>query len=142
MILDTCALFFNRLSKHRVTRPLAKALYRLVYDFIESIYKIKMKDHIQHVHGLQNLRFSKEKVVACCLVRDGEEYIEAFLDHYFELGVEHIFLIDNGSTDKTIDLAKKDKRVSLYQTNLKFKIYKNILKRYMVEHFSNGGWVL
>tara|TARA_B100000809_G_scaffold265435_1_gene324260 strand:+ start:186 stop:1154 length:969 start_codon:yes stop_codon:yes gene_type:complete len=101
-----------------------------------------MKHHIKHVHGLQKLDSSKEKVVACCLVRDGEEYIEAFLDHYFELGVEHIFLIDNGSTDKTIDLAKKDKRVSIYQTNLKFKVYKNILKRYMVEHFSNGGWVL
>ena len=142
MLLDECAIFFNKIGKNRFTRPLAKTMYYFTYDFLAFFYKLKMKHQIKHIHGIKRLDSASDKVIVCCLVRNGQEYIESFMAYYFQLGVEHIIFIDNGSTDHTMDIAKTDKRVSIYQTNLTFKVYKNIIRRYMVEQFSNGGWTL
>ena len=134
---------FRKLSKHRLTRPFAKLSFHFCYDFLASIYKLNMHQKIRHISGLKNFESSRDNVVVCCLVRDGEEYIESFLEYYLStLKVDHVFFLDNGSVDNTIELAKTNKRVTIYQTTLEFKTYKHILKRYMIENFSNGGWIL
>ena len=43
--------------------------------------------------------------VVVCLVRNSEARVTAFLDYYLRLGARHIVLVDNGSTDRTIEKA-------------------------------------
>ena len=46
--------------------------------------------------------------LTCCLMIKNEgKYIEEWMDHYISEGVEHFYIIDNGSTDNTLELLKK-----------------------------------
>ncbi len=143
MILEKCVRLFTKLSRPRATRSLVKWCFASCYDFLVAIYSINLKRKIDHVFGPEGIVFDQEKVVVCCLVKDGEEYLESFLDHYLStLQADHVVLLDNGSRDRTAEIARKYSRVSLYRTTLDFRIYKNVIRRFMVENFSNGGWVL
>ncbi len=44
-----------------------------------------------------------------------------FLDHYRKLGVEHFFIVDNGSTDGTAELLKAQPDVSLWHTRASYR---------------------
>ncbi len=143
MILEQCILLFKELSRHRATRSVARLSFAFCYDFLVSIYAWNVKRKIDHVFGPEDIVSDREQVVVCCLVKDGEEYVESFLGHYLAtLNADHVILVDNGSTDNTVKIARKYSRVSIYRTTLEFKYYKNVIRRFMVEHFSNGGWEL
>jgi len=80
-----------------------------------------------------------------CLVRNGEKWIQSFLDHYFDLGAVHICLMDNGSTDATIRITRNHQnfnRVTILRSDLPFARYKYLLKWYLAAQFSGEGWVL
>src|SRR4051794_29768047 len=57
----------------------------------------------------------KDVVVCCC--RDEEDLIETFIAFYLKMGFDAVFVVDNGSTDRTCDLvdeiARVDQRVFL-----------------------------
>jgi hypothetical protein len=57
---------------------------------------------------LRDSRTGKDHpVILSVVVKDGEVLIEEFLDYHFALGVEEFVLIDNGSSDKTIEIASR-----------------------------------
>lgn len=142
-MLEECVLLFRALARPRATRSLVKRCFASCYDFLVAIYSINLGRKIEHVFGAEEVVLDPGKVVVCCLVKDGEEYLESFLEHYLAtLQVDHVVLVDNGSTDRTAEIARKYARVSLYRTALDFKTYKNVIRRFMVENFSGGGWVL
>jgi hypothetical protein len=45
-------------------------------------------------------------VAIACIVKDEAEYLEEWLCFHFALGVDHVFLYDNGSTDGSFDLLE------------------------------------
>jgi glycosyltransferase involved in cell wall biosynthesis len=75
-------------------------------------------------------------------MRDGRPYLKSFIEHYFSLGVKHIFFLDNGSTDGTVAAAQSYENVTVLQTDLPFKEHKFFLKRYLITRFGRGRWVL
>ena len=81
---------------------------------------------ITHINGPLDLRLTKEQAVVLCLVKDGEVFIEDFIRYYQSIGFDHIVLLDNGSTDGTIEKAKEFAGVTVMQTHSEFK--KNKLK--------------
>jgi len=60
--------------------------------------------------------WKKYKYTLCLLVicKNESMVIDEFIEHYLWQGVEHIYLIDNGSTDNTKELVQKYKQVSYY----------------------------
>lgn len=83
-----------------------------------------------------------DEAIVCCLVRDGATYIPEFISHYRDLGVKSFVFLDNGSTDNTIDLLIAQDDISVYRTTRPYKIYKNIMKRWLVRRFGSRNWVL
>ena len=77
-----------------------------------------------------------------CLVCNGEPWIRSFLDHYFKLGAVHVCFIDNGSTDRTIEIAQSYEKVSILSSDLPYGRYKYFLKWYLAEQFHGDGWLL
>ncbi|MCP4397069.1 MAG: glycosyltransferase family 2 protein [bacterium] len=97
---------------------------------------------ITHIYGREDLVCGPDEVIALCLVRDGEEYINAFIEHHLALGVKHIVFLDNGSKDGTIAIASQYPRVTVLQTRLPFRTYKRNFRAYLRDCFGRQGWTL
>lgn len=82
------------------------------------------------------------RLIVVCLVRDGENYVETFVEHHLRLGAAGIVLLDNGSRDRTRERAAAMDRVTVLACPLPYKTHSYAYKRYLVERFGAGGWCL
>ena len=76
------------------------------------------------------------------VVRNGELYVKSFLDHCRSVGVRHFVFLDNGSTDRTVEMLCAHGDVTVLQTNAPYQKYENTMKGYLAERFSPGKWNL
>jgi len=104
----------------------------------ESAFPLK----VQWLSGRRRVSASTEEFVVVCLVRNGAIYLPEFLRHYRALGAKHIVLLDNTSTDGTPALAANEPGVTVLRTAAPYKIYKDIMKRWLVTSFGRRNWVL
>jgi hypothetical protein len=67
-----------------------------------------------------------------------------FLDYYRGLGVNHFFLVDNGSTDHFADMIAGQNDVSTYYTNASYKEsnYGVHWANYLLSRYGCGHWCL
>src|ERR671914_418027 len=101
-----------------------------------------LESQIRHLHGPEEVTYAPYELVVVCLVRDGRPYLRSFIEHYLSLGVKHIVFLDNGSTDGTVSAAQSYENVTILQSELPFKDYKNPLRKYLVTRFGRGRWIL
>ena len=94
-----------------------------------SIRKQIVKRHVVHLSGATSIETASDELIVVCLVRNGEPWIRSFLDHYFRLGAVHVCLMDNGSTDDTIQIAQGYDRVTILRSELPFGRYKHFFKQ-------------
>src|SRR5262245_39420740 len=97
---------------------------------------------VRHVHGPRTIAYGQDELLVLCVVRNGALHVKSFLEHHLALGAAHVVLLDNGSTDATIDLARTYDRVTILRTACPYRIYETILKRYLVDRFSRDRWSL
>jgi hypothetical protein len=97
---------------------------------------------VQLMSGPRRISASAEDLIVTCLVRDGAVYLPEFLRHYRELGAKHIVFLDNGSADGTPALAASEPDVTVLRTLAPYKIYKDVMKRWLVTQYGRGNWVL
>lgn len=64
---------------------------------------------------------SPDSVLACVVVRNEVGRLHGLLDHHRRLGVERFFVVDNGSTDGTIDALLEQSDVHLWTSELPFR---------------------
>lgn len=62
----------------------------------------------------------KEGSILICVIRNEIERIPAFLNHYRNIGIKRFAVIDNGSTDGTVNFLTKQKDVDLFQVKDRF----------------------
>src|SRR5215208_2813960 len=97
---------------------------------------------VEHVHGPEAVAYEADELVVVCLVRDGRPYVKSFVEHYLSLGAKHIFFLDNGSTDGTVEALKGYDNVTVFRSTLPFKRYQIHMRQYLVERFGQGRWCL
>ena len=110
-------------------------------------WRITLREHlvaisVTHVSGPKHLCLSQTESVVTCVVRNGEFYIEAFIRHYCKMGFSHIVFLDNGSSDRTVELAQQFDRVSICRSILPIQANQRLFKRYLAKRFGHGGWCL
>jgi hypothetical protein len=98
--------------------------------------------NVQRVAGPAPPKLTRDDLILVCLVRNGEAHVEDFLTHHFGLGIRHAVLLDNGSTDRTVQIAQAFDGVTVLSTGLPYKHYKFALKRYLFDFHSGDGWCL
>src|SRR5215218_6821569 len=102
-----------------------------------------LRSSIEHLHGPQEVDYEPDELVVVCLVRDGRPYVKSFVEHYRSLGATHIFFLDNGSTDGTVEALKNHNNVTVLQTMLPYKEYHLLFKQYLVGRFGRKDrWCL
>lgn len=97
---------------------------------------------VRLMSGPLRVSASAEDLVVVCLVRDGAVYLPEFMRHYRELGARHIVFLDNGSTDGTLELTAREPDVTVFRTFAPYKIYKDVMKRWLVTQYGRRNWVL
>lgn len=82
-------------------------------------------------------------LIVICVVRNEIERMEVFLNHYRKIGIEKFVIIDNNSTDGTIQFLRRQKDVDLYQTKDQFQSYVKIgwINR-MISSYGTSHWYL
>lgn len=116
--------------------------FRINEFFVNILFYMKKGKYIEHVYGPEFIDYAKDELLVTCLVRNGEMYVKSFIEHYFSLGVKHIVFLDNGSSDKTVELVSKYKNVTIFETKLSYKKYRFAFKRFLVNRFAKNKWVL
>jgi len=109
------------------------------YDYIKLLYIAR---DIKHVFGVKKITFGIDEAVVLCLVRDGETWIRDFIEHYLKKGFKHIVFLDNGSSDNTLEIAKKYPNITILKTSVPFKDNNILLRRYLVMRFAKKRWSL
>src|SRR5919112_1477179 len=90
---------------------------------------------VEHLYGPEEVDYEADELVVVCLVRDGRPYVKSFVEHYLSLGAKHLFFLDNGSTDGTVEALKNYDNTTVLQTLLPYKGYKLAFKRFLIGRF-------
>jgi hypothetical protein len=106
-----------------------------------------MREHllslsVTHLHGPKRIRLLSNEAIVTCVVKNGEFYIDSFIRHYSEMGFRHIFFLDNGSTDRTISIARRYTNVSVCESRLDIETHQGLFKKYLAQQSTAGGWCL
>jgi len=108
----------------------------------EQAQKWILHFNVEHVHGPEEVAYDTDELVVVCLVRDGRAYVRSFVEHHLSLGVKHLFFLDNGSTDGTVEALKTYDNVTVLRTTLPYQRYEMPIKQYLMERFGRGRWSL
>lgn len=80
--------------------------------------------------------------VVLCLVRNGMPWVRSFLAHHRALGFRHFVILDNGSTDGTLDSLAAEPDVTLLTSRAPYSAYENTMKRYLADRYGRDRWCL
>jgi len=122
----------------RYRQRLHSVIVRL-YDYIKLSYIAR---NVTHVFGSRIISYDHHEAIVLCLVKDGEVWIKEFIEHYFRKGFKHIVFLDNGSTDDTLQIAKKYANITILETKVPFKDNNILLRRYLIARFAKNRWSL
>ena len=116
-------------------RRAAGALGGLVMDTIVG-------HRVRRVHGPASHPIERDSVVVLSVVQNAADTLPAFLEHYERLGVSAVVLLDNGSTDATVDIARRFGRITVLASTLPFGTTKFAMRRYLLRRYARDGWAL
>lgn len=68
--------------------------------------------------------------------------LSAMLRHHFDLGVSRVILVDNGSSDTTLDIAGADPRIHVFRTTQSFAGNKIAWQELLLRRYGAGHWNL
>jgi hypothetical protein len=77
-----------------------------------------------------------------CMVRNGRCLVDLFCRHYLQLGAAQIIILDNGSSDGTLDAAGRYENVTLLSTDAPYATWQAPLKAWLAEAHAGPGWAL
>src|SRR5215217_5285624 len=98
---------------------------------------------IEHLHGPEEVPYGEDELVVVCLVRDSRPYAKSFVEHYRSLGAKHLFFLDNGSSDGTVEALKKYDNTTILRSKLPYKGYRLAFKRFLIDRFGRKDrWCL
>lgn len=98
--------------------------------------------NVRHLAGPRRVEYGDDEAIVVCLAKDAEYHIDAFIAHYLQLGVRHVVLLDNESTDGTVALAAGHPQVSVFQTSIAFRDNNRSMRRFLVDRFGSSlHWI-
>jgi glycosyltransferase involved in cell wall biosynthesis len=96
----------------------------------------------RHIQGPRVLRLADDECVIVTLLRNAEYFLPEFLDYHRDIGVKHFLLIDNGSTDGTLQQAAQYEDVIVVTNSLPVARYECRLRANIARRLIRGGWFL
>ena len=124
------------MSPRHVLKHLLPSRYR------QQLRRYLVSRSVRHLSGPRQLALSRGEAVVTCVVKNGEFYVQNFIEHYSRMGFRHIFFLDNGSSDQTIPIAQRYQNVSICTSSLPIEAHQRLFKSYLARTSCAGGWCL
>lgn len=96
---------------------------------------------IELIHSTKK-DISKDKIISISIMKNESIYIQQFIEHYINLGVDHIIIVDNMSTDNSVELTKGYDNVTVYKSDFNFSKERVEIKKKFVENYGKNRWCL
>lgn len=96
----------------------------------------------EHLFGPRTVTLRDDDVMVTALVKNAAYFIATFIDHHIQLGVRHILFIDNGSTDASVEIAKRFPCVTIVRNTLPAFRHEAHLRSEISRRVARGGWVM
>jgi glycosyltransferase involved in cell wall biosynthesis len=97
---------------------------------------------IKQLSGPVRIDGGPGEVVVISVMRNSEPWLKSFLDHHRSMGMRHFVILDNGSTDRTVEFLSKQQDVTLLRTYAPYHAYENTMKRYLAKRYCRNRWCL
>ena len=94
------------------------------------------------VHGPGRVTLRDTDCAVVTLMKDAEWFIGPFLAHHRALGAAHVVVIDNGSTDRTVEIAASHPGVTVVRNRMAVKRHESLMRAGIARKVLRGGWVL
>ena len=122
-----------------LTTRIATAVTRRLSDLRD---RRRVAGAFRLVHGPGRVTLADDQAGLVVLVKDAAWFLPAFLTHHLAIGVTHIVVVDNGSTDRTVDIAAAHDRVTVLQNPLPAKRHEVRLRAMAAQRVYSGGWTM
>lgn len=101
-----------------------------------------VKSDIDIIHKAQKKKSFNEPILICVICNELER-MPVFLEHYRKIGIKRFAMIDNDSTDGTVDYLIKQKDVDLFQVKDQFesRIKSGWINR-IISYYGTKYWYL
>ena len=96
----------------------------------------------RNAHGPERVTLSDDQAGLVVLVRDAAWFLPAFLSHHLALGVAHVVVVDNGSTDATVRIAAAHDGVTVLSNPVPAKRHEVRLRAMAAARVYRGGWTM
>ncbi len=97
---------------------------------------------LRHVAGPAGITCNDDELLVVTLARNAAAHVAAFIEHHQRLGARGIVLLDNGSTDDTVEIASRYTDVSVHSCPLPFRGYQMPIRRQLLRFGGYRRWVL
>src|SRR5271156_5483876 len=68
---------------------------------------------VEHLCGPRQVASGPDDVIVISVMRNGEVWLESFLAHHRRIGIRNFVILDNGSSDRSIEILSKQPDVTL-----------------------------
>lgn len=94
------------------------------------------------LHGPGQVNLADDQAGLVVLVKNAEWFLPSFLAHHLALGVTHVVVVDNGSTDRTVAIAASHPKVTVLSNPLPAKLHEVRLRAMAAARVYRGGWTM
>lgn len=103
---------------------------------------LRVRLSFRRIHGPARVTLPDNAFAVVTLMKNAEWFLPAFLEHHLAVGAAHIVIVDNGSTDRTVEIARAHPRVTVLHNPMPAKRHEVELRAQAARRVVRGGWVM
>uniref|UniRef100_UPI00262D110C glycosyltransferase family 2 protein n=2 Tax=Paracoccus TaxID=265 RepID=UPI00262D110C len=101
-----------------------------------------VRSSLQVLHGSAMTRLADDQVALIIVGRDVSYFLEHHIRYHLARGVSHVVYVDNGSTDNSIEIAKRFPDMTIARCAADFRLHEGRIRYLANTRFLSGGWRL
>lgn len=122
----------------------AKVAYRLRWRRKYFLWRAQRKSNSLQPVAQRTHRITDDMILGAMVLRNEFQRLPSVLQHYRALGVQHFLIVDNGSTDGSLELLRAQTDVSLWQTAASYRFSRFGMDwiNALLRRYGHGHWCL
>ena len=97
---------------------------------------------ISHVSGPRSITLSDDQVALILVGKNVEYFLPHFFEHHEAMGIDYFMYMDNGSDDRSVDIAAGFPNTIVATCSAAFSNAEHLIRFFACTRFLNGGWRL